>query len=96
MDPSAAHPGAMFDSPSTPPDASAGRDSLDGAEPRERQSPVELTHSRENSVHGPSASDGALMAMTPEMQLALYPLFFCEERHESELKALERHRCWER
>ena len=73
----------MFDSPSTPPDASAGRDSLDGAEPRERQSPVELTHSRENSVHGPSASDGALMAMTPEMQLALYPLFFCEERHES-------------
>ena len=83
MDPSAAHPGAMFDSPSTPPDASAGRDSLDGAEPRERQSPVELTHSRENSVHGPSASDGALMAMTPEMQLALYPLFFCEERHES-------------
>ena len=57
------------------------RSSEDGT--RERQSPAELTQSRENSVHGPSALGGAMHAMSPEMQLSLYPLFFCEDRHES-------------
>jgi len=57
------------------------RSSEDGT--RERQSPAELTQSRDNSVHGPSALGGAMHAMSPEMQLSLYPLFFCEDRHES-------------
>ena len=55
------------------------RSSEDGT--RERQSPSELTQSRENSVHGPGG--GAMHAMSPEMQLSLYPLFFCEDRHEA-------------
>jgi|TARA_B110000977_G_scaffold122110_1_gene156957 hypothetical protein len=53
---------------------------------RERvaESPVELMQSRENSVHGPSGSlGGAMHAMSPDMQLALYPLFFVEDRHEA-------------
>ena len=55
------------------------RSSEDGT--RERQSPAELTQSRENSVHGPGG--GAMHAMSPETQLSLYPLFFCEDRHEA-------------
>ena len=58
------------------------RSSEDGT--RERQSPVELTQSRENSVHGPSGPlGGAMHAMSPEVQLSLYPLFFCEDRHDA-------------
>ena len=58
------------------------RSSDDGT--RERQSPVELTQSRENSVHGPSSPlGGAMHAMSPEMQLSLYPLFFCEDWHDA-------------
>ena len=44
-------------------------------------SPVELTRSRENSVHGPQGGGGPGF-MSPEAQLALYPMFCCEERHE--------------
>ena len=50
-------------------------------EDRDHSSPVELTRSRENSVHGPSGGGGPGF-MSPEAQLALYPMFFCEERHE--------------
>ena len=58
------------------------RSSDDGT--RERQSPVELTQSRENSVHGPSSPlGGAMHAMSPEVQLSLYPLFFCEDWHDA-------------
>ena len=70
-----------FDGEGSPRERSP-RSSEDGT--RERQSPVELTQSRENSVHGPSGPlGGAMHAMSPEVQLSLYPLFFCEDRHDA-------------
>ena len=66
-----------FDMPTTP---EARRSEDGGSSRRDSPSAMELTRSRENSVHN---GEGALSNMTPEMQLALYPMFMCEERHES-------------
>ena len=66
-----------FDMPTTP---EARRSEDGGSSRRDSPSAVELTRSRENSVHN---GEGALSNMTREMQLALYPMFMCEDRHES-------------
>ena len=66
-----------FDMPTTP---EARRSEDGGSSRRDSPSAVELTRSRENSMHN---GEGALSNMTREMQLALYPMFMCEDRHES-------------
>ena len=70
---------------STPSDGGAGGPDRQ----RDDASPVELARSRENSVHGGSVH-GAPSSMTPAAtQLALYPMFFCEERHEASDTGME-------